>query len=47
MRVACCASIAFMTATYWEVGRRIVEFEQAGKVRAEYGEEVLQRLATT
>jgi predicted nuclease of restriction endonuclease-like (RecB) superfamily len=36
---------AFMTATYWEVGRRIVEFEQAGKVRAEYGEEVLQRLA--
>ena len=35
----------FMTATYWEVGRRIVEFEQAGKARAEYGEEVLQRLA--
>ena len=34
-----------MTATYWEVGRRIVEFEQAGKARAEYGEEVLQRLA--
>ena len=22
---------AFMTATYWEVGRRIVEFEQGGK----------------
>jgi predicted nuclease of restriction endonuclease-like (RecB) superfamily len=36
---------AFMTATYWEVGRRIVEFEQHGAKRAEYGEEVLMRLA--
>lgn len=36
---------AFMTATYWEVGRRIVEFEQGGENRAEYGEEVLKRLA--
>ena len=36
---------AFMTATYWEVGRRIVEFEQGGEKRAEYGEEVLRRLA--
>ena len=36
---------AFMTATYWEIGRRIVEFEQHGEKRAEYGEEVLMRLA--
>jgi predicted nuclease of restriction endonuclease-like (RecB) superfamily len=36
---------ALMTATYWEIGRRIVEFEQGGKKRAEYGEELLQRLA--
>jgi predicted nuclease of restriction endonuclease-like (RecB) superfamily len=36
---------ALMTATYWEVGRRIVEFEQGGEKRAEYGEEVLKRLA--
>lgn len=36
---------SFMTATYWEVGRRIVEFEQGGKKRAEYGEELLKRLA--
>ena len=36
---------AIMTATYWEVGRRIVEFEQGGEKRAEYGEEVLKRLA--
>lgn len=35
----------FMTATYWEVGRRIVEFEQVGKKRAAYGEELLKRLA--
>jgi predicted nuclease of restriction endonuclease-like (RecB) superfamily len=36
---------ALMTATYWEIGRRIVEFEQGGEKRAEYGEEVLARLA--
>jgi predicted nuclease of restriction endonuclease-like (RecB) superfamily len=35
-----------MTATYWEVGRRIVEFEQRGKSRAAYGEELLKRLST-
>jgi len=33
-----------MTATYWEMGRRIVEFEQGGEARAEYGGEVLARL---
>lgn len=33
-----------LTATYWEIGRRIVEFEQGGKERAEYGKELLQRL---
>lgn len=37
---------SIMTATYWEIGRRIVEFEQGGKIRAEYGEELLQRLST-
>lgn len=35
-----------MTTTYWEVGRRVVEFEQAGKERAGYGEELMKRLAT-
>ncbi len=29
---------ALMTATYWEIGRRIVEFEQEGAARAGYGE---------
>jgi predicted nuclease of restriction endonuclease-like (RecB) superfamily len=36
---------ALMTATYWEVGRRIVEFEQQGQERAEYGEAVIKQLA--
>ncbi len=36
---------ALMTATYWEVGRRIVEFEQKGKKRADYGEAIIRQLA--
>ena len=36
---------AILTATYWEVGRQIVEFEQGGKAQAEYGEEIVDRLA--
>ncbi len=36
---------AFMTGTYWEVGRRIVEFEQGGANRAQYGDELLARLS--
>lgn len=29
----------------WEIGRRIVEFEQQGEERAEYGSELLTRLS--
>jgi predicted nuclease of restriction endonuclease-like (RecB) superfamily len=36
---------AIMTATYWKVGQRIVEFEQRGKERAKYGEQLLERLS--
>ena len=36
---------AIMTATYWEIGRRIVEHEQKGKKRAEYGKALLHRPA--
>jgi hypothetical protein len=36
---------AVLTATYWEIGRRLVEYEQGGKLRAGYGEELLARLA--
>ncbi|MBI3409593.1 MAG: DUF1016 domain-containing protein [Planctomycetes bacterium] len=35
----------FITATYWEVGRRIVEYQQAGKDRARYGAALLKKLA--
>ena len=36
---------ALMTATYWEIGRRIVEQEQRGQRRAQYGKALLRRLA--
>lgn len=36
---------AVMTATYWLVGRRIVEEDQGGAARAGYGEALLQHLA--
>jgi predicted nuclease of restriction endonuclease-like (RecB) superfamily len=39
------ASNVIMTATYWGVGRRIVEEEQHGAARAEYGEELIPRLS--
>jgi len=35
-----------MTATYWQVGRRIVEWEQGGARRAQYGQALMERLAT-
>ncbi len=35
-----------ITATYFEIGRRIVEDEQSGRRRADYGEAVVERLAT-
>ncbi len=30
---------------YWEIGREIVEFEQKGKARAEYGENLIKKLS--
>lgn len=30
---------------YWEIGREIVEFEQKGEVRAEYGEKLIKKLS--
>ena len=35
-----------MVEAYWAVGKRIVEEEQSGKNRAEYGKEILKNLAT-
>ena len=36
---------AAMTAAYWLIGRRIVEFEQSGEERAEYAAALIERLA--
>ena len=36
---------ALITATYWGIGRRIVEQEQHGATRAGYGEELIVRLS--
>ncbi|MFM0334362.1 PDDEXK nuclease domain-containing protein [Paraburkholderia strydomiana] len=44
-RAAAARSVnAIMTASYWAVGRRIVEFEQGGAERATYGEALIRRL---
>lgn len=34
-----------MIETYWNIGRRIVEEEQNGEVRAEYGAQIIAQLA--
>ena len=34
-----------LTATYWEVGRRIIKFEQKGEKRAAYGDRLLEKLS--
>jgi len=36
---------AQLIETYWQVGRHIVEFEQAGHARAQYGAALIQNLA--
>ena len=36
---------SIVTATYWEIGRRIVDHEQQGKAKPGYGEQVIERLA--
>lgn len=33
-----------LVKTYWEIGKRIVEYEQKGEKRADYGAELLKRL---
>lgn len=34
-----------MTETYWTIGKYIVEFEQDGNVKAEYGSQLLTKLS--
>lgn len=35
-----------LVKTYWEIGKRIVEYEQKGKEKADYGSELLKRLSS-
>lgn len=44
-RQAYAAINASMITTYWNVGKRIVEEEQHGEARAEYGKQLLSALA--
>lgn len=37
---------SILVQTYWEIGRYIVEFEQRGKEKAEYGSQLFDRLST-
>ena len=34
-----------VVSTYWEIGRNIIEYEQAGRAKAEYGSELINRLS--
>ena len=34
-----------MVEAYWKIGRRIVEEEQSGRERAEYGKEIVENLS--
>ena len=36
---------SILVKTYWEIGKRIVEYEQAGKEKAEYGSSLLKDLS--
>jgi hypothetical protein len=39
-----CNEVEGLVQTYWGIGRYIVEFEQRGKEKAEYGSQLLDRL---
>jgi predicted nuclease of restriction endonuclease-like (RecB) superfamily len=36
---------SILTAAYWEVGRRVIEEEQRGRRKADYGDQLIERLA--
>jgi predicted nuclease of restriction endonuclease-like (RecB) superfamily len=44
-RAAAWSLNGIMSAIYWDIGRRIVEFEQAGREKANYGERLIDLLA--
>ena len=45
-RVAARSINSLMTATYWQIGRRIVQYEQKGEARADYGQQLVEQLAS-
>jgi len=36
---------SILSSTYWEIGRRIVHVEQQGKLRATYGDSLIENLS--
>ena len=42
---AVCTINNILVQTYWQIGKNIVEYEQGGKIRAEYGSNLLIRLS--
>ena len=44
-RVAAHSVNRTLIATYWQIGQYIVDYEQGGQVKAEYGTELLRRLS--
>lgn len=36
----------YLLETYWKIGKYIVEFEQEGKQRAEYGKALIENLSS-
>ena len=36
---------SILVNTYWQIGRHIVEFEQKGEAKAEYGSKLIDRLS--
>ena len=44
-RTAYAAVNSIMIDTYWHIGQRIVEQEQQGEKRAEYGKQIIKMLS--
>jgi len=44
-RKAVAAVNSAMVETYWQIGQYIVEFEQGGNIKAEYGKALLKNLS--
>ena len=44
-RIAARSVSRTLIATYWQIGQYIVDYEQGGQVKAEYGTELLRRLS--